>query len=218
MTNIKQNYHNLLQEVQTINPHAQFCVVTKNQTLAKVLEVIQTGAKIIGENRVQEAESKFSQIPAFVKKHLIGHLQRNKVKKAVQLFDLIQSVDNLRLAKKIDQECQEIDKIMPIFLEVNISKESQKHGFLLEELLENIQKIKKLKNIKIMGLMAIAKFEENPENCRSDFQKLQNTFQNLQKKFPDLELKNLSMGMTNDYKIALEEGGNLVRIGRGVFK
>ena len=218
MSNIQENYKKLLTEVKNINPNAQICVVTKTQPIASILQAIEIGAKIIGENRVQEAESKFDQIPSSVKKHLIGHLQRNKVKKAVQLFDVIQSVDSLRLAEKINLECKEIDKIMPIMLEVNTSGEEQKNGFIPEEMIENLKGISKLENLKIIGLMTIAKYEENHENCRPSFKLLKNLFEEIKTlNIKNVELKDLSMGMTNDYKIALEEGNTVIRVGTGVF-
>lgn len=218
MSTIQQNYQSLQKEVQQINPNAQVCVVTKNQTIEKVLEVIDAGANMIGENRVQEAEIKFPSIPFSVEKHLIGHLQRNKVKKAVQLFDVIQSVDSLRLAKKIDKECAAIKKNMPIMLEVNTSGEEQKHGFLPEEIIQLAQEIAQLKNLRIIGLMTVAKYEQNPENCHPSFQQLKRLFREIKKlNLPDTDLKHLSMGMTNDYRVALKEGSNIVRVGTGIF-
>lgn len=219
MSNIQENYKKLLIEVKRINPNALICVVTKTQPIASILEAIDAGTNIIGENRVQEAETKFSKLPSSIEKHLIGHLQRNKVKKAVQLFDVIQSVDSLRLAEKISLECKEIDKIMPIMLEVNTSGEQQKNGFLPEEVIENLKGISKLENLKIIGLMTIAKYEENPENCRPSFKLLKNLFEEIKTlNIKNVELKDLSMGMTNDYKIALEEGSTVIRVGTGVFK
>jgi pyridoxal phosphate enzyme (YggS family) len=218
MSNIQKNYQNLLKKVKKINPNAQVCVVTKNQSLEKVLEAIKASTKIIGENRVQEAETKFSQIPSSIEKHLIGHLQKNKVKKAVQLFDVIQSVDSLRLAKKINQECKNLNKIMSIMLEVNTSEESQKHGFLPKEVIPETQEIAQLKNLQIIGLMTVAKYEPNPENCRPSFKKLKTLYKQIQAlKLPNIKLEHLSMGMTNDYKIALEEGSTIVRVGTGIF-
>ena len=218
MSNIQKNYQNLQTEVKKINQNAKICVVTKNQTLEKVLEAIDAGAEIIGENRVQEAETKFPHIPSSIEKHLIGQLQRNKVKKSIRLFDVIQSVDSLRLAEKISQECVKINKTMSIMLEVNTSEEEQKHGFLPEETIQSAQAISKLENIKIIGLMTVAKYEPNPENCRPSFKKLQTLFEEIKKlKLPNTKLKYLSMGMTNDYKVALEEGGNIVRVGTGIF-
>jgi len=208
---IQTNYQKLLNEVKKINPNAEICVVTKTQPIEKILEAIDAGAKIIGENRIQEAEEKFPSLPSSVEKHLIGHLQRNKVKKAVQLFNVIQSVDSLRLAKKINRECEKINKIMPIMLEVNTSSEEQKYGFLPEEVLENATKIQELKNLETIGLMTVAKYETNPENCRPSFQQLQTLYSKLS------TLRHLSMGMTNDYKIALEAGSSLVRVGTRIF-
>ena len=218
MSSIQTNYKNLSSEVKSINPDAKICVVTKTQSVEKILEAIEAGAKIIGENRIQEAEAKFPSIPSSVKKHLIGHLQRNKAKKAVELFDVIESVDSLRLAKKINEECEKIGKIMQIMLEVNTSGEEQKYGFLPEEVLEKMKEISQLKNLRIIGLMTVAKYEENSENCRGSFRKLKELFDEIKVlNLKNVEMKYLSMGMTNDYKIALEEGSNLIRVGTGVF-
>ena len=218
MSNIQENYNQLLNEVKNINPNAQICVVTKTQPVENILEAIGAGSNLIGENRLQEAETKFPQLPSSVEKHLIGHLQRNKVKKAVQLFDVIQSVDSLRLANKIDLECKNINKIMPIMLEVNTSGEEQKNGFMPNEVIENIKLISQLPNLKIIGLMTIAKYEPNPEDWRSSFKLLKDLFEEIRAlNLANTDLKHLSMGMTNDYKIALEEGSTIIRIGTGIF-
>lgn len=215
---IKTNFLELKENLRKINQQAEICVVTKNQPVEKILEALEAGAEIIGENRVQEAEKKFSQIPSSVQKHLIGHLQSNKTKQAVVLFDVIESVDSLRLAEKIDEECEKIQKIMPIMLEVNTSGEEQKYGFLPEEVLASVQKIALLNNLRIVGLMTVAKYEENPENCRASFRQLKELSQQIRAlNLKNVKMENLSMGMTNDYKIALEEGSNLIRVGTGIF-
>ncbi len=218
MSNVQTNYSNLLKEAKSINSNAQICVVTKTQSVKSILESIQAGATMIGENRVQEAEKKIPSLPSSIEKHLIGHLQRNKVKKAVQLFDVIQSVDSLRLAKKIDEECKKIAKTMPVMLEVNTSGEEQKNGFLPDEVINSLKEISQLESLKIIGLMTLAKFESNPENCRESFKLLKDLFKQAQTlNIPNTDLRHLSMGMSNDYKVALEEGSTIIRVGTGIF-
>ena len=141
---------------------------------------------------------------------MIGHLQTNKVKQALQLFDLLESVDSLKLAKKIDSEAVKLDKIIPILLEVNVAEEEQKYGFQVAELDEALKQIREFTNIEVRGLMCMAPFSDNPENSRPYFRKLKE----LADKF---ELPELSMGMSQDWKVAVEEGATLVRIGRTLF-
>lgn len=183
--------------------------VTKNRYGDDINKAISAGIKDIGENKVQEAQIKLPSIKG-VKKHFIGHLQKNKVKKAVELFDVIQSVDSLELARKIDKECSAINKKMEIMIQVNIGKELQKFGVMPEHALEFYREIRELKNIKITGLMCIAP-NVHPDNTRIYFKKMRE-LNNI------LKLRHLSMGMSNDYKIAVEEGSNMVRIGREIFE
>ena len=188
-----------------------FVAVTKYAPYNLINEVITLGVDIIGENRVQEFLDKADKLKP-VKKHFIGTLQTNKVKIVVSHFDVIQSVDSLKLANEINKESYKINKIMPIFLEVNIGKEETKHGILPEDLMGIYNKIIKLQNIKILGLMCIAPFfeDKNIENVRPYFRQMKN----LQK---IVGVKELSMGMSADYKIALEEGSTLVRVGTAIF-
>ncbi len=188
-----------------------FVAVTKYAPYNLINEVITLGVDIIGENRVQEFLDKADKLKP-VKKHFIGTLQTNKVKIVVSHFDVIQSVDSLKLANEINKESYKINKIMPIFLEVNIGKEETKHGILPEDLMGIYNKIIKLQNIKILGLMCIAPFfeDKNIENVRPYFRQMKN----LQK---IVGVKELSMGMSNDFEIAIEEGSTMVRIGRAIF-
>lgn len=218
MSEIQINYQKTLKEVKTLNPQAEIVVVTKTQSIGKIQEAIQSGAFLIGENKVQEAEEKFIHLPSSLFKHLIGHLQTNKVNKAVQLFDLIETVDSFVLAEKINQACQKIKKTMPIFIQVNTSGESQKFGISPFETIGLIQKISQLSNLKIEGLMTIARFSDDPEESRQSFQILKKLFEQIKAlNIQNVNLKHLSMGMTHDYKIALEEGSTLVRIGTRIF-
>lgn len=194
--------------------------VTKNVPALKVNEAISLGIKVIGENRVQEAENKFNQLKAgnYVR-HFIGHLQSNKAKRALLLFDLIQSVDSNKLAQSINTESYRLDKKFPIFIQINAIGEKQKHGVRPESASETAIEISRLENIQLCGLMSMAPLT-NDENI------IRECFKISQKLFDEIKLnlgpnsktfKNLSMGMSNDYEIAIEEGSTMVRIGHGLF-
>ncbi|MBU1018582.1 MAG: YggS family pyridoxal phosphate-dependent enzyme [Patescibacteria group bacterium] len=175
--------------------------VTKNRSEKEISEVLSRGIKIIGENRIQESPK----IPG-VKKHFIGHLQSNKVKKAVENYDVIETVDSLKLAEKISNAggCK-------IFIQVNISREPQKSGAAPENLEDLIQKIKKLQNLELTGLMAIIENTNDPQKRLAQFRKMKD----LQEKY---SLSELSMGMSNDWEEAIESGATIIRLGRILFE
>ncbi|MEA2006398.1 MAG: YggS family pyridoxal phosphate-dependent enzyme [Acidobacteriota bacterium] len=190
----------------------------KSRTPEEVLCAVNAGIQIIGENYVQEALEAYKVIGNRVKWHFIGHLQRNKVKKAVPIFDMIETVDSLTLAEEIDKRCQETGKIMPILIEINSGREPQKFGVLPEEAEGLIKKIIRLKNVQIKGLMTMGPMFGDPEDARPYFQETKKLFDMLKlRSIPLVEWKYLSMGMTNSYKVAIEEGANLVRIGTKIF-
>ena len=194
--------------------------VTKTVSADKIIEAIGCGITIIGENRVQEAEKKFGEFPETVeiKKHLIGHLQTNKVKKAVELFDVIQSVDSVYLLEEINRQAEKIKKIQECFIEIKVSEEEKKYGLNPTELESFMEKATNLKNVKISGLMAIAPYFENPELARPYFRRAKELFDRFCSQLSDLNSQLfLSMGMTGDFEIAIEEGSNMVRIGTGIF-
>ena len=193
-------------------------VVTKTVDLDRIKEAIRCGIEIIGENRVQEAEEKLTRITEKVEKHLVGHLQSNKVKKAVELFDLIQSVDSVHIAEEISKRAQEQGKLMDVLVEVNTSGEKTKFGVEPEETLSLIETISKLSGIRIKGLMTIGLFSDDQEATRPCFKKLESLFEEITgMKIPNVEMRYLSMGMTGDFEVAIEEGSNMVRIGTGIF-
>lgn len=202
---------NIEQVQRSLPSGARLVAVTKNRSPEDIEKAIAAGVTIIGENKIQEAKTKFPQLKSPVKKHFIGHLQRNKAKIAVELFDMIESVDSLKLAKKINQVANEQEKIMPILLQINIAKDPNKHGFDESELAPILKEIKTLPNLDIRGLMAIVPYYDDPEEARPHFQKMYT----LKEEF---DLKELSMGMTNDYLVAIKEGATLVRIGRALFE
>ena len=174
--------------------------------------------EIIGENYVQEAEAAFNEIGKRVKWHMIGHLQSNKAKKAVKIFDMIETVDSLKLARAIDNACKNINKKMPVLIEINSGEESQKAGVMSEEAILLIKEISCLKNIMIMGLMTMGPFAGDPEEARPYFRKTRRLFEEIKKSdLTNIEMRYLSMGMSNSYKVAIEEGANMVRIGTNIF-
>jgi len=212
---IKENVVSLLREI----PSGVIVVAAaKGRTPQEIMEAIEGGIEIVGENYVQEAEKAFSVIGRKVKWHFIGHLQKNKVKKAVEIFDLIETVDSVELAREIDKRCSRIGKVMPVFCEINIAKEKSKSGVYPEEVEELVRQISSLKNIKIEGLMTMGPFFEDPEKLRPYFRKTKEIFENIrEKRIPCVEMKYLSMGMSSSYKVAIEEGANIVRIGTKIF-
>lgn len=200
-------------------------VVSKNRGVEEIKEAVSAGLSEFGENRVQEAVLKYKELSLtayrlpLIKWHMVGHLQTNKVREAVKIFDLIQSVDSLRLALEIDKEALRINKIQDILLEVKVSPEATKFGLKPEEIIEVTKEVSGLKNINIKGLMAIAPIADNPEKVRPYFRMLRE----LQDKINSLQLiayrlQLLSMGMTDDFETAIEEGSNMVRIGRAIFE
>ena len=212
---IKENVVSLLREI----PSGVIVVAAaKGRTPQEIMEAIEGGIEIVGENYVQEAEKAFSVIGRKVKWHFIGHLQKNKVKKAVEIFDLIETVDSVELAREIDKRCSRIGKVMPVFCEINIAKEKSKSGVYPEEVEELVRQISSLKNIKVEGLMTMGPFFEDPEKLRPYFRKTKEIFENIrEKRIPRVEMKYLSMGMSSSYKVAIEEGANIVRIGTKIF-
>lgn len=190
--------------------------VTKTIEPARINEAIRAGAPIIGENRVQEYEDKCADVLP-CETHLIGHLQTNKVKKAVDLFDLIQSVDSLKLIRNINRRAMDINKVQKVFLQVNIGNEPQKHGFGPDELKKVITEIRALRNVRVEGLMCIPPFLP-PEQTRPYFRKMKALFDELKQENRDnIDIRELSMGMSNDYRIAIEEGATMVRVGSAIF-
>ena len=196
----------------------QLVAVTKNHDVEAMREAIDAGVTVVGENRVQEAVEKHEKLDRDVTWHLIGHLQTNKVKQAVKNFDLIHSVDSEHLLDAVDTAAGKIHKVQNILIQVNLAKEESKFGIYKEELPFLLHKADQMKHVHLMGLMCIAPNYENVEECRPLFREMRGIFDKLQM-FPlmNSEMKWLSMGMTHDYQIAIEEGSNLVRIGTAIF-
>jgi pyridoxal phosphate enzyme (YggS family) len=193
--------------------------VTKTATLEQIKEAINEGVKIIGENKVQEATEKYQVLTTEVKWHLIGHLQTNKVKYAVEIFDLIHSVDSIKLAKEIDKRSVQFKKIIDVLIEVNISGEETKYGYNPEKVEAFLKEISEFSGIRVRGLMTIAPISKNKEEVRPYFRRLRELSERIRdKNIKNIKMDYLSMGMTDDFEIAIEEGANMVRIGRGIFR
>lgn len=192
--------------------------VTKTVDVDSINEAISYGLENIGENKVQEIMDKYDKIKGNVNWHMIGHLQTNKVKYIIDKVDLIHSLDRMSLAKEINKRAESENIIKDVLIQVNIAEEETKFGLKKEEVIPFIESILDFKNIRIKGLMTIAPFSENPEEVRFVFRDLRNLGYEIEKRnYENLEMKYFSMGMTNDYKVAIEEGANIVRIGTAIF-
>lgn len=212
---IKQNVTRLLGELPA---GVKLEAAAKTRTAEEIRQAIEAGVKIIGENYLQEAERAYEVIGNRAEWHFIGHLQSNKVKKAAKLFDMIETVDSVAIAREIDKRCAQINKVMPVLIEINSGREEQKSGIFPEEAEQLIRDTSDLANIRVMGLMTMGPFLGNPDDSRPYFVATRKIFEELKKKpIPNVEMKYLSMGMTNSYKIAIEEGANIVRIGSKIF-
>lgn len=212
---IKENVQRILVELPK---GIQLVAAAKTRTPEEIRQAVEAGLEIIGENYVQEAEQAFQVIGNRVQWHMIGHLQRNKVKKAVRIFDMIETVDSMRLAQEIDKSCRKMGKTMPILIEINSGEETQKAGVMPGNAPELIKGMSALENIRVMGLMTMGPFTGDPEDARPYFVKTKEIFEELKKMtLPRVEMKHLSMGMSNSYRVALEEGANVVRIGTNIF-
>ena len=193
--------------------------VSKTKPLSMIEELRKDKVMDFGENKVQELKEKYEQISWPVRWHLIGHLQTNKVKYIVDKAALIHSVDSVKLAKQIDKEAAKRDiKEVPILIQVNFAEEDTKFGFNASEVMEMVEKISTLPHVKVKGLMQIAPFVENPEENRVYFAAMKQLSVDIKEKnFDNVDMSILSMGMTNDYEIAVEEGSTMVRVGTGIF-
>lgn len=189
--------------------------VTKTHGVELMRRAIDAGATDIGENRVQEAAEKFPVLERAVTRHLIGHLQTNKVKPAVKLFDVIQSVDSVHLATALDKAATSADKIQDVLIQVNLAREVQKSGVALEDLSELVNFVDAAGSLRLRGLMMIAPLVADAEECRPLFRRMREIFDELKTARADFNL--LSMGMTHDFAVAVEEGANVVRVGTAIF-
>jgi hypothetical protein len=215
MSIIKENVRQILAELP---PGVELVAAAKTKTPQEILEAAEAGVKIIGENYVQEAAAAFAVVGQRVKWHFIGHLQTNKVKKAIDIFDMIETVDSVELAREIDKRCAAAGKIMAILIEINSGEEEQKFGVRPADAEALIREIAAFRNIKLEGLMTMGPFEGDPENSRPYFKVTKNLYDQVKAlNLPGVGMEYLSMGMTNSYRVAIEEGANMVRIGTKIF-
>jgi PLP dependent protein len=191
---------------------------SKSQSIDAIQEAIAAGVKLIGENYVQEAKNKKDRIAASVEWHMIGRLQRNKAKAAIELFDIIESLDNLALARELDKEAGKRGRKVRVFIEVNLGNEESKSGIAKNQVVSLVEEVASLSNMRVEGLMTVPPFRENLEEARPYFRELSELRERLNElRLPNVDLRELSMGMTHDYTVAIEEGATIVRIGTALF-
>ena len=196
----------------------QLVGAAKTRTPEEIVEAVEAGLKIVGENYVQEAERAFEIIGHKVQWHMIGHLQTNKARKAVRVFDMIETLSSMKLALELQACCERINKTMPVLVEINSGEESQKSGVLPVDAVPLIKEASNLENISIMGLMTMGPFSGDPEDSRPSFRRSKEIFDTIREmNIQRVEMEFLSMGMSNSYQVAIEEGANMVRIGTKLF-
>ena len=192
--------------------------VSKTKPVDMLKEAYEAGSRDFGENRVQEIMEKYGQMPEDVRWHMIGHLQKNKVRQVIDKAVLIHSVDTVELAEQIEKDAAKRDLTVDILLEVNVAEEESKFGFRTEEVEAAVMKIKEFPHVHIKGLMTIAPFVSNSEDNREVFKKLYQLYVDIRSKNIDnVNMGVLSMGMTGDYEVAVEEGATMIRVGTGIF-
>jgi pyridoxal phosphate enzyme (YggS family) len=212
---IKENIKKILGELPE---NVKLVAAAKGRTVEEMKEAVDAGLEIIGQNYVQEAEKAWQAIGPCVKWHMIGHLQSNKARIAVRIFDMIETVDSLRLASAIDRACNDAGKVMPVLIEINSGEEGQKAGVLPGDAVSLAKAMSELQNIRVMGLMTMGPFSDNPEDARPYYNKTSLLFDELKAMNIDgIEMRYLSMGMSDSYRVAIEEGANLIRIGTMIF-
>jgi len=213
---IKNNLKKIVADISQINPQAKLVAVTKYASVDQINTLIECGQPILGESRIQDTIQKQSEINQGVVWHMIGHLQTNKVKKAIPLYDCIQSVDSLKLLSKIDSEAALLNKKMDVLIQINIAGDPKKFGYSANAFKENLPQFFAFSNVRVTGIMCIVPFKEQVEETRTWFRKAKSLLDAAKKDYP--QLKELSMGMSHDYKIALEEGATLIRVGSRLFE
>lgn len=193
--------------------------VSKTRTVEEIMEAYNAGHRLFGENRVKEGEDKFNSLPEDIELHLIGHLQRNKVKHTLPLYSWVESIDKFDTAEELEKRCEKEQHVMNILLEVNTSDEDSKNGFLHENTaracIDSI--LSSCPNLSIRGLMTIAPFTDNEKAIRKSFSALRDFFETLKREYRECNFDTLSMGMSSDFHLAIEEGSTLVRVGTAIF-
>ena len=214
ITGIKEN----LQKIKSSLPeHVTLVAVSKTKPVSDLQEAYNAGQRIFGENKIQEMVTKYDELPKDIQWHMIGHLQRNKVKYMAHFVHLIHGVDSFKTLQEIDKQAKKHNRVINCLLQARIAKEDTKFGLPFNEIEEILasDELKELKNIKIVGLMGMATFTENQEQLQDEFSSLASFFNKNQESYPNLTT--LSMGMSGDYELAIENGSNMVRIGSSIF-
>lgn len=218
LAKVRKNIEDACKKVGRDVSEVTLITVSKTKPLSDLRIAYEEGSRDFGENKVQELVSKIDEMPSDVKWHLIGHLQRNKVKYIAGKVAMIHSVDSYRLAEEINVQAKKNSCVIPILIEINIAGEDTKFGIKPEEAEELIREISELENVKVSGLMTIAPNVANPEENRAYFKAMKDLFVDIStKNIDNVEMKVLSMGMTNDYTVAVEEGATMIRVGTGIF-
>lgn len=218
LQNVEKNIQEACKKANRSRDEVTLIAVSKTKPIEMLQEVYDLGIRNFGENKVQELVEKYPQIPSDMNWHMIGHLQRNKVKQVIDKAVLIHSVDSVRLAEAIEAEAAKKNIIVNILLEVNVAEEESKFGMKIHEVLPAVELISTFPHVRIKGLMTIAPFVENPEENRPVFARLQKLSVDIaNKNIDNVNVDILSMGMTNDYQVAIEEGATMVRVGTGIF-
>lgn len=214
MLSIEENYLNILKDIPN---DVTVLAVSKTRSVEEILEAYHAGAREFGENKVQELCEKFEQLPKDIRWHLIGHLQRNKVKYLVDKVHLIHSLDSIKLLEELEKQFSSKDRVANVLIQINIGKETTKTGINVEDIEEIMNACEKCNSVKVRGLMATIPIGDE-KSCRFYFNEMKKIFEGLKmKSFKNINMEVLSIGMTGDYKIAIEEGSTLIRIGEGVF-
>jgi pyridoxal phosphate enzyme (YggS family) len=212
---VRENVRRLLKELP---PGVELVAVAKGAEPGAVLEAMEAGATAIGESYVQEAARHAAVVGRRARWHFIGRLQKNKVKKAAALFDTIESIDSAGIAAELDRQCERLGRVMPVLIEVNSAREPQKSGAFPEQVEALARRISTCGHLRLMGLMTIGPRSEEPDGSRAGFAETRRIFERLKDAgIPGVEMKYLSMGMTGSYRVAIEEGANIVRIGTAIF-
>ncbi len=222
---IENNYKNVIERIDNAcrkagrdRSEVRLIAVSKTKPADDIKQVYDMGQRIFGENKVQELCGKVPQLPEDIEWHLIGHLQQNKVKYLMENTAMIHSVDSFRLAETISKEAQKHNKVMPVLLEINVAEEESKFGIAASEAEEMVRQISALPGVEIRGFMTVAPFVDDPEENRWVFRELKQLCVDINNKnINNIKMNELSMGMTNDFEIAIEEGATFVRVGTAIF-
>jgi hypothetical protein len=212
---IESRVRQLLRELPS---HVVLVAAAKGRTAEEINQAVCAGIEVVGENYLNETLRVYEEVQGKVKWHFIGHLQTNKVKKTVRIFDMIETVDSVRLAREIDKRCDALGKVMSVLIEVNSGKEPQKFGVLPDEVEKLIREISRFENIRVDGLMTMAPLTATADEARPYFRRTRQLFEHIkQLGISRVQMKYLSMGMSHTYRVAIEEGANIVRIGTLIF-